>query len=123
MSGTHLIVMGVASISFTILLGLYLQSVGYAETAIKDGRPPARALKTRGIFKVVDKQDDGAARRFFHSLPLLLVTHVPMGAKSSEYVVLDRFEALFALHFVLGTFSICLSATSSLLIVFLRRTV
>lgn len=101
LSGTHLITLGNSAISYANLVELYLRSVQYAETAIQEGRPPIRATKARGLFKV-DKQDDGAARRFFHAATLLLTTEVPNPDYPSEYGIVEGFEGLFAINFVFG---------------------
>lgn len=63
----------------------------------------------RDISKV-GKQDDSAARRFFHSFTLLLMTSVPETASSpTDYTVRDGFNGLFAVHFVFGGSHLVLS--------------
>lgn len=103
-SGTHLITLGRSVITFGHVVDLFKRSVSWAEAALKEGRPPARVLKARDIFKV-DKQDDGAARRFFHSYTLQLMTHLPVrpdGSLSTEPEISEGFEGMFSFHYVFG---------------------
>lgn len=96
-TGTHLIVLGKATITYGDLVELYRRSVLYASKAASCGRTPVRIIKARDIFNV-DKQDDGAARRAFHAHALFLMTE----KKGEETVIAEGFDGLFVMQFVYG---------------------
>lgn len=102
LSGTRCTILGRHVITFTTIVELLDLASENVKVLEQNGLPPVHFIKTRDVFNM-DKQDDGAARRFFHSETLGLVTQQE---ESGRLKIRESMGGLFVFNFVCGMYTL-----------------